>query len=99
MSYRPLPPYLTISQSKIDGNGLFATDGIDKNHIMGITHVRDDRFPDGYIRTPLGAFVNYSEDPNCEFFYDNDYVIIRTIKEIKAGDELTAIYLWYNPSK
>ncbi len=99
MSYRPLPNYLTIGKSNIDGNGLFATDNIDANHVIGVTHVRDNRFEDGYIRTPLGAFVNHSECPNCEFFYDEDFLRIKTIKQIVAGEELTVTYLWYNPTK
>jgi SET domain-containing protein len=97
--YRPLPPYLTIGKSEIEGNGLFATDDIGAIHTIGITHVRDDRFEDGYIRTPLGGFFNHSETPNCEVIIDEDTIWLRTIKEIKAGEELTATYTLYNPEK
>ena len=44
MTYRPLPDNLTIKNSKIEGLGLFATKDIKKDHIFGITHVKDDRF-------------------------------------------------------
>lgn len=97
MSYRPLPPYLTIGKSEIEGNGLFAIDSIDANHIIGVTYVRDNRFEDGYIRTPLGGFFNHSETPNCEVIVDDEFIKLKTIKEIKAGEELTATYTLYKP--
>jgi len=96
--YRPLPFYVTIKQSEIEGLGLFATDNIDANHVIGITHVRDPRFEDGYIRTPLGGFFNHSEKPNCKVVYDNEYIRLVTLREIKAGEELTAKYTFYNPT-
>ena len=96
-TYRPLPNYLTIKGSLIDGLGLFATDNIDNDFIIGITHVKDSRFRDGYIRTPLGAFINHSLEPNCEFYYEDDFLKLKTIKEIKNGEELLATYLWYTP--
>lgn len=95
MSYRPLPEYLTIGKSEIDGNGLFATDNIDAKFIIGITHVKDIRFEDGYIRTPLGGFFNHSETPNCEVIIDGDFIKLKTINEIKVGEELTATYTLY----
>ena len=97
--YRPLPPYLTIGKSEIEGNGLFATDNIDAKFTIGVTHVRDDRFEDGYIRTPLGGFFNHSETPNCEVFHTDEFIYLKTITEIKVGEELTATYTLYNPKK
>ena len=98
-TYRPLPHYLTIKDSTIDGLGLFATEDIDNGFTIGVTHVRDDRFDGGYIRTPLGGFFNHSEDPNCEVITEDDLIKLKTIKEIKAGDELTAKYTLYKPKK
>ena len=99
MSYRPLPEYLTISKSKIDGLGLFAIDNIDANVSIGVTHVKDIRFPDGYIRTPLGGFFNHSETPNCRVVIEGDYIKLETLTNITAGDELTATYIFYTPKK
>ena len=56
MTYRPLPKELTIAKSKIEGLGLFASKDIKKGVILGISHVRDNRFENGFIRTPLGGF-------------------------------------------
>lgn len=96
MTYRPLPDYLTIERSDIEGLGLFTTKDLSKGDVLGITHVEDKRFEDGYIRTPLGAFFNHSNNPNCEAFKFQDFIMLKTIRPIKAGEELTAYYWLYN---
>lgn len=96
-TYRPLPNFLTIKESGVDGLGLFATEEIEKNTILGVTHIRDSRFEDGYIRTPLGGFFNHSNNPNCEKFFDKDIIKIKTIKKIKPGEEILVTYKLYNP--
>ena len=64
--WRPLPESITIKESKIEGLGVFATQDIQVNTDLGISHVYDERFPDNYIRLPLGAFINHHEMPNCK---------------------------------
>ena len=96
MSYRPLPDYLAIAPSSIEGAGLIALKNIKKNHEFGITHVKDERFEDGYIRTPLGGFFNHSDDPNCEAYIENDFIKLRSIKNIKQGEEITVKYWLYD---
>ena len=96
MTYKPLPKELTIRKSFIEGLGLFANDNLSMNTKLGISHVKDDRFENGYIRTPLGAFVNHSDAPNCEFYNDGDFIKIRTIRNINMGYELTAEYWLYD---
>jgi len=96
--YKPLPTYLTIKPSEIDGLGLFTNDNIDAQHLLGITHVRDDRFQDGYIRTPLGGFFNHSIEPNCYVEVEGDFIKLITLREIKAGEEITAYYNLYDPT-
>ena len=93
--YRPLPKNVTIKKSKIDGLGLFATEDIPENYIIGITHVADKRFEHGYVRTPLGGFFNHSDYPNCEAFKFEDLIIIKTLRDIKAEEEITAYYWLY----
>ncbi len=96
MTYRPLPDFLYIGESQIEGQGLLAKKDLLPNQVLGITHVQDDRFENGYIRTPLGAFFNHSNDPNCQAYKEEDFIMFRTIKEIKAGEELTAFYWLYS---
>mgnify|MGYP001165373817 CR=1 FL=1 len=95
MTYKPLPNYLTIKQSKVHGLGLFATEDLPVGLHIGITHVKDDRFEDGYIRTPLGGFFNHSEQPNVKAMPKDDYIILVVLKDIKAGEELVANYWLY----
>ena len=52
--YRPLPKEVTIKKSYIEGLGLFANDNLSSNTELGISHIKDNRFENDYIRTPLG---------------------------------------------
>ena len=90
--YRPLPDELTIKNSPIEGLGLFATTNIKANSFIGITHIRDEQFENKYIRTPLGGFINHSEDPNCYITTDRGDRTLHTIKPIKSGEEMTVFY-------
>ena len=60
--YTPLPKSLTIKQSKINGLGLFAKENIEQGTNLGTSHVK---LGEQIIRTPLGGFINHSNDPNC----------------------------------
>ena len=106
--YRPLPKEVETRKSSIHGLGLFATEYIPKNTILGITHVAHDLFPDGWIRTPLGGFINHSAKPNCikyqpfvvaappiESGYEPPFYSIRTLRFIEKGEELTIFYTLY----
>jgi SET domain-containing protein len=96
-SYLPLPQELTIKPSPLHGLGLFAKEDIPANHTLGVSHVEDPRFPQGFIRTPIGAFINYSRTPNCTFQNRDDLLKLTTINKITAGEELTTDYTpWYN---
>ena len=91
-TFEPLASSLTIKRSHIHGLGLFATTEISSQTELGISHVKDDRFSHGYIRTPLGGFFNHSEKPNCEAVYDGDFIKIITLTNINLGDEITVDY-------
>lgn len=133
--YKPLPKCLTIQKSPIEGLGLYATANIKTNCFIGLTHIKDNNFENGYIRTPLGGFYNHSNNPNVrrvisdelpglkcgdlidetlditkvpdgkanrENLYPNvkgKYMFIVSIKDIKAGEELTANYNLYTYPK
>jgi SET domain-containing protein len=95
--YNPLPEYLTIGPSDIHGAGILAKEDIPAEVVIGISHVYDPNFQHNYIRTPLGGFINHSEDANCELIEDDDsdYKKLKTIKKIKQNSELTLKYSLY----
>jgi len=100
-SWRPLPDFLTIRESKIDGLGIFATSDLPVGFDLGISHIFDERFADGYIRLPLGGFINHHEIPNCNaIILDKDkemgnlkHIRIKSIEQISKGDEITIKYI------
>ncbi len=94
--YEPLPKSLTIGDSDIDGLGLFATEDIDEDEDLGTTHIKVPMIS-GFIRTPLGGFINHSEDPNCELILTQDWDDYRiynlyTLSKINKAEELTLNY-------
>ena len=99
--WRPLPDSITIKESKIEGLGVFATKDIPSGTDLGISHVYDNRFPDNYIRLPLGAFINHHEMPNCKAIISESHELIGNIKHIRiitdkdilSGEELTLNYI------
>ena len=100
-NWRPLPNFLTIKQSSIEGLGLFATKFIKAGTDLGMTHVYHSRFHDNYLRLALGAFVNHHEIPNCSAeFRDTDPILgkvkhirIITRKGLDPGEEITVKYV------
>lgn len=92
MNYRPLPDCLTIKLSPIEGLGLFAKEWIEAGTNLGLSHFHVES---GFIRTPVGGFVNHSVDFNVYIKRIDDsnnwYLFTRT--DIEAGEELVAYYL------
>ena len=88
-TYKPLPKSVTIKDSAVHGQGLFAVDDIPYGIELGISHVFAVGFQNNYIRTPLGGFVNHSDSTLR-------YYILQTIKDIKEGEELTLDYTMYS---
>tara|TARA_B100000686_G_C16634287_1_gene886405 strand:+ start:629 stop:1057 length:429 start_codon:yes stop_codon:yes gene_type:complete len=78
--YRPLPDFVTIKKSPIEGLGLYATKNIKINSFIGLTHIQDNNFENGYIRTPLGGFYNHSNEPNTR------RVVSDYLPKLKSGD-------------
>ena len=95
--YKPLPKGLRIEKSKIQGFGLFTLLFLKAGTNLGTSHIK---IKDELIRTPLGGFVNHSDDPNCEKIklQTENYIKYNlvTIKDIEGGDELTVKYTFYN---
>ena len=91
--YKPLPNNLTIKDSKIHGLGVVATENIDKNTNLGLTHLL---LGTKIFRTPLGGFINHSDDPNCKKIEQNNEFYLHTKKNVKKNEELTVFYTLYN---
>jgi len=104
--YRPLPESLTIKQSGIDGLGLFADQNIKVGTNLGMSHVS---IGSGIIRTPMGGFINHSNEPNTvkvelKINGTDDPLLkvatkkwnLMTTQDIKKGEELTVRYTFYN---
>jgi len=104
--YKPLPDSLTIKPSGIDGLGLFAQEGLAEGTNLGMCHLK---IGETIFRTPLGGFINHSNTPNCvkaelrmvdedikghQYNYKKWNLI--TSQNIKAGEELTVRYTFYN---
>ena len=95
MSYKALPDALHIGDSQVAGQGIFATEDIPVNTELGLSHILLEEI----FRTPLGGFINHSDDPNCvKYPVDNKYYI-KTIRPIKAGEELFLKYTFYSVHK
>jgi len=104
--YKPLPNSLTIKESKVNGLGLFAKEGIGQGTNLGMSHVL---IGSGIIRTPMGGFINHSNDANTvkvELRIDEkDDALLKVatkkwnliaLRDIKEGEELTVRYTFYD---
>ena len=91
--YRPLPDNLTIRNSEIEGLGLFATRDISKGTTLGMSHFY---WGEKLMRTPLGAFYNHSDTPNCVKTRTDSRYFLVAINDIKSGEEITVTYTFYD---
>jgi len=99
--YNPLPSGIVVADSQISGQGLFTTRRLVMGTTLGISHYRIDG---EYIRTPLGGFINHSDEPNCQRHQVRvkpgfDKWSIMTLEDIEEGEELTLKYKLYDPQK
>ena len=99
--YQPLPEHLTIAPSSIHRLGLFTEEDLEQGTNLGMSHLK---FDGEIIRTPLGGFINHSDEPNCvraKLRYTNqaklDYIKwnLIVIRDIKKVEELTVTYKFY----
>ena len=100
-NYKPLPYQLIIADSAISGQGVFTTRRLVQGTLLGISHYRIDG---EYIRTPLGGFINHSDEPNCQRSQIRvkpgyDKWSLMTLEDIEEGEELTLKYKLYVPEK
>jgi|TARA_B110000285_G_scaffold67777_1_gene77832 SET domain-containing protein len=99
--YKPLPDSVEIRNSSIHGVGLFAKTPIKKGIYLGISHVFAPGFKGDHIRTPVGGFINHSEESNCHKIESPEesvitYYSLVTSRDIEKDEELTLTYTLYN---
>ena len=92
-TYKPLPEGLTIKDSEVHGLGLFTTKpfpaGTDfgETHVFVVTNNRRE-----WVRTPLGGFINHSEEPNCYINTETEDRTLYSVRPLKANEEVTVFY-------
>ena len=74
-----------ISNSDIHGKGLFATNDMEHNTVVGVAAVGTDR-------TSLARYANHSKTPNVEFIKIEDNIVAYTLRNISKDEELTVDY-------
>ena len=107
--YKPLPDSVVVKESPIHGYGLYATAPIKKGTHLGVSHIYApgfnfellDSFSQNYIRTPVGGFINHSDEPNCHKIESPEesvitYYSLVTSRDIEKDEELTTTYTLYN---
>lgn len=80
-----------LKESDIHGKGIFSTEEIKKNEIIGqgITYYM---YTIPYITKELGKWLNHSNKCNCYLkYYKNVYYIV-ALEDIKKNTELTLNY-------
>ena len=99
--YKPLPDSIVIKESPIHGYGLFAIAPIKKGFHLGVSHIYAPGFETSYVRTPVGGFINHSDEPNCVKIESPEesmltYFSLVASRNIEQGEELTVKYTLYN---
>ena len=99
--YKPLPESVAVKESSIHGYGLFAIAPIKKGFNLGVSHIYAPGFHQNHIRTPVGGFINHSDEPNCIKIESPEesmltYFSLVTTRDIEQDEELTVKYTIYN---
>ena len=93
MMYRPLPDFVTIKNSSIEGLGLFCVNQIRVDQKIGMSHFY---WGEQLQRTPLGAFYNHAENnPNIIKQQSDSRFFLYALRDISPGEELTCRYTFY----
>ena len=79
-----------IGKSNIHGRGIFMTDALKKEDVVGVSHVSYDRV--WYQVFPLGIFYNHSKNPNCIVKTEDNLNLVVANRDIDKDEELTVDY-------
>jgi len=66
-------------------------DPADPNHTFYF-HLEDGRVIDGGVRGNSARWINHACDPNCESEEQSGRIVIRALRDIAAGEELSFDY-------
>ena len=88
-----------VGKSKIEGQGIFATENIKKGWIIGEAYDLIGEVNGKYIAgdiTVLGLIHNHSYTPNAIPEMYNNKIYFEALRYIKKGEEITCDYNQYN---
>ena len=75
-----------VSQSPIDGVGLFASVNVFPMDVIGVAIDSNQNV------TPMASKINHSWSPNCRLSYQNNQWFLYSFRPIPQGNELTVDY-------
>lgn len=76
------------SNSDINGIGVFTPMDIKDNQFIGVSHV----FYKGFWYMTTHGNYNHSYTPNCKIETDGNVLVMRALRDINHGEELTVDY-------
>tara|TARA_Y100001973_G_C5140118_1_gene302480 strand:+ start:188 stop:568 length:381 start_codon:yes stop_codon:yes gene_type:complete len=76
------------SNSDINGIGVFTPMDLEDDQFIGVSHV----FYKGFWYMTTHGNYNHSENPNCIVEPDNNVLVMKAIRDIEHGEELTVDY-------
>lgn len=89
------PDFLIPTHSSIAGIGLTCTRLISQGEILGVSHIRNIDYADGYIRTFLGSLMNHSSEPNATYVHSPAFMgckFVKALDDIYPGQEILIQY-------
>ena len=95
--YNPLPDELMLGLSRTHGHGVFAKCDLPRKYDLGMSHIKIPIIH-GYVRTPMGGFINHSEEPNAKLVEVQRIKYLYFLRDIKQGEEITLKYTLYDPT-
>ena len=92
--YRPMPDWMTIKESPIQGVGVFVKDLHVVSSQWEAERLTHKRTPEGTIdRLNYGGYINHSSNPNARIaFDDKGHGRLVLLRSLYGGEEVTVDY-------